>query len=65
LAGKIAWAATHSQDMAQMGRRGRQEFEAKYTKDGNREMLLSVYRLAIDRAKERAVRSPRMMPSPS
>jgi glycosyltransferase involved in cell wall biosynthesis len=65
LAAKIAWAATHSQDMAQMGRRGRQEFEAKYTKDGNREMLLSVYRLAIDRAKERAVRSPRMMPSPS
>jgi glycosyltransferase involved in cell wall biosynthesis len=53
LSAKIAWAATHPQDMAQMGRRGRQEFEAKYTRDRNCEMLLNIYRLAIDRATER------------
>jgi glycosyltransferase involved in cell wall biosynthesis len=58
LAAKIAWAATHPQDMAQIGRRARREFEAKYTRDGNREKLLNIYRLAIDRARGRAVGSP-------
>ena len=58
LAAKITWAATHPQDMAQIGRRARQEFEAKYTRDRNREKLLNIYRLAIDRARGRAVGSP-------
>jgi hypothetical protein len=37
----------------QMGRRGRQEFEVKYTRDRNYERLLNIYRLVIDRARER------------
>jgi len=53
LSAKVAWAFTHPQEMAQMGRRARQEFEAKYTGDRNREGLLNIYRLAIDRARER------------
>ncbi len=57
LAAKISWAATHAEEMAQMGRAGRQEFETKYTSDRNREKLLSIYRLAIDRARGRTVGS--------
>jgi glycosyltransferase involved in cell wall biosynthesis len=53
LSAKVEWAFTHPQEMAQMGQRARQEFEAKYTADRNREMLLNIYRLAIDRARER------------
>jgi glycosyltransferase involved in cell wall biosynthesis len=53
LSGKVEWAFAHPQEMAQMGRRARQEFETKYTADRNREALLSIYRLAIDRARER------------
>jgi glycosyltransferase involved in cell wall biosynthesis len=53
LSAKITWAATHPEEMVQMGRRGRQEFEAKYTKDGNLERLLNIYCLAIDRAQRR------------
>jgi glycosyltransferase involved in cell wall biosynthesis len=53
LSAKVEWAFTHPQEMAQMGRKARQEFEAKYTGDRNREGLLNIYRLAIDRARER------------
>jgi glycosyltransferase involved in cell wall biosynthesis len=53
LAAKVEWGFTHPQEMAQMGRRARQEFGAKYTGDRNREGLLNIYRLAIDRARER------------
>jgi glycosyltransferase involved in cell wall biosynthesis len=63
LSAKITWAATHPEEMAQMGHRGRLEYEAKYTSDGNRERLLNIYRLAIDRARGRAVGSP-IIPGP-
>jgi glycosyltransferase involved in cell wall biosynthesis len=52
LSAKVRWAFTHPQEMAQMGRRARQEFEAKYTGERNREGLLNIYRLAIGRARE-------------
>ena len=53
LSAKITWAVAHPQEMKQMGRKGRQEFEGRYTSDGNRERLLDIYRLAIARASER------------
>jgi glycosyltransferase involved in cell wall biosynthesis len=53
LATKVEWAFTHPQEMAQMGRWARQEFEANYTAERNCERLLNVYRLAIERARER------------
>jgi glycosyltransferase involved in cell wall biosynthesis len=53
LSAKVEWAFTHPQEMVQMGRRGRQEFEVKYTRDRNYERLLNIYRLVIDRARER------------
>ena len=53
LSTKVEWAFTRPQEMAQMGRRARQEFEAKYTADRNREMLLNIYCLASERARER------------
>jgi glycosyltransferase involved in cell wall biosynthesis len=56
LSAKVEWAFTHPQEMAQMGRRARQEFEAKYTADRNREMLLNIYCLVIEQARERNCR---------
>jgi glycosyltransferase involved in cell wall biosynthesis len=53
LSAKVQWAFAHPQEMAQMGRRARQEFEAKYTGVRNREELLNIYRIAIGRARER------------
>jgi glycosyltransferase involved in cell wall biosynthesis len=53
LSAKVQWAFAHPQEMAQMARRARQEFEAKYTRERNREGLLNIYRLAIGRARER------------
>jgi glycosyltransferase involved in cell wall biosynthesis len=53
LSAKVQWAFAHPQEMAQMGRRARQEFEAKYTGERNREGLLNIYRIAIGRARER------------
>jgi glycosyltransferase involved in cell wall biosynthesis len=50
---KVQWAFAHPQEMAQMARRARQEFEARYTSERNREGLLNIYRLAIGRARER------------
>jgi glycosyltransferase involved in cell wall biosynthesis len=47
---KVEWAFTHPQEMAQIGRRARQEFEAKYTADRNCEALLNIYRSAMERA---------------
>jgi glycosyltransferase involved in cell wall biosynthesis len=51
LAAKIEWAWSHPQEMAKMGREARREYEAKYTAARNYEMLMDIYKLAIDRAK--------------
>lgn len=53
LCAKVEWAYTHPKELAQMGRRAREEFEAKYTPARNYELLLNIYRLAIEKAKER------------
>ena len=44
LAAKVEWAWTHPQEMAEMGREARREYEAKYTAERNYEMLMEIYR---------------------
>lgn len=56
LAAQVDWAITHPAEMGEMGRRARQEYEAKYTADRNYEMLVRAYELAADRAKQRLAR---------
>jgi glycosyltransferase involved in cell wall biosynthesis len=53
LLAKVEWAYTHPPEMVQMGRRARQEFEAKYTAERNYERLRNVYGLAIAQARGR------------
>lgn len=43
LAGKALWAWTHPDEMRQMGRQARREFEAKYTAESNYPILMSIY----------------------
>ena len=47
LARKAEWAWTHPEDMAEMGKQARGEYQARYTPASNYKMLLDVYRLAI------------------
>jgi glycosyltransferase involved in cell wall biosynthesis len=47
LSAQVQWAFTHPEEMAQMGRRARQEFQAKYTADRNYERLMAIYRKAL------------------
>jgi glycosyltransferase involved in cell wall biosynthesis len=44
---KVRWAWDHPAEMAEMGKNARLEYEAKYTADKNYEMLLSIYKNAI------------------
>jgi glycosyltransferase involved in cell wall biosynthesis len=53
LASRLEWAMTRPASMAEMGRRARREFEAKYTAERNYEMLMDIYGRAMRRAKER------------
>jgi len=53
LAAKVEWAWTHPRRMAEMGREARREYEAKYTAERNYEILMEIYRLAIERARGR------------
>ncbi|MBZ5719903.1 MAG: glycosyltransferase family 4 protein [Acidobacteriia bacterium] len=46
LAAKVAWAWSHTSELAQMGRRARLEFEAKYTADKNYLLLMELYQRA-------------------
>jgi len=50
LAAKVAWAWAHPEEMAAMGRRARAEYEARYTPERNYELLMAIYRAAIERA---------------
>lgn len=43
LAAKVAWAWTHPEEMAAMGRAARAEYEAKYTSGRNYQMLMEIY----------------------
>jgi glycosyltransferase involved in cell wall biosynthesis len=46
LAAKVEWATAHSQDLAAMARRARQEFELKYSAVGNYLRLMEIYSVA-------------------
>jgi glycosyltransferase involved in cell wall biosynthesis len=48
LAAKVEWAWTHPDEMETMGRQARVEYEAHYTADRNYEMLMDIYRGAIE-----------------
>jgi glycosyltransferase involved in cell wall biosynthesis len=47
LAEKIAWAASHPEEMVSMGRAARAEYEAQYTPERNYEILMDIYEDAI------------------
>lgn len=49
LAVKVEWAWDHPEEMARMGRAARAEYEAKYTPSKNYEMLMQIYRMAVER----------------
>ena len=48
LAKKVQWAWEHPDAMAEMGRNARKEYELKYTAERNYNMLMDIYRTAID-----------------
>jgi glycosyltransferase involved in cell wall biosynthesis len=47
LAQKVEWAWTHPEQMAEMGKEARREYEAKYTAARNYPMLMEIYQRAI------------------
>lgn len=49
LAKKVEWAWTHPEEMAEMGRAARAEYEAKYTAEKNYAQLIDIYRGVISR----------------
>lgn len=52
LACKVEWVWTHPRDMEEIGQAGRAEFVAKYTADRNYEMLMGIYKRAIESRQE-------------
>jgi glycosyltransferase involved in cell wall biosynthesis len=53
LAAKVEWAWTHEKEMIEMGKNARKEYEEKYTAERNYKMLMEIYQLAMERAKQR------------
>ena len=51
LAEKVAWAWTHPQALAELGRAGRTEYEAKYTAERNYQRLMQIYETVFQRSK--------------
>lgn len=51
LAATVEWALAHRPEMADMGRRGRGDFEARYTATQNYAWLRDIYRAVIERAR--------------
>ncbi len=47
LARKLAWACAHPEQMRQMGKQARVEYENKYTADANYRMLMGIYHQVI------------------
>jgi hypothetical protein len=47
LAAKVEWAWTHAEEMEEMGRAARREFEGKYTGAANYRRLMGIYELAM------------------
>jgi len=48
LAAKVEWARAHPRELADMGRRARHEFEAKYTAERNYQLLREIYNRVLD-----------------
>jgi len=48
LAAKVGWALAHPTEVADMGRRARGEFEAKYTAERNYQLLRDIYNGVLD-----------------
>lgn len=57
LAAKVAWTLGHPNELADMGRRAREEFEAKYTAERNYQLLCDIYSAVLD-GKSSARRNP-------
>jgi glycosyltransferase involved in cell wall biosynthesis len=58
LAQRVEWALAHPEDLREMGRNARREYESRYTPQRNYGLLLEVYETALRRrAGERAVAS--------
>ncbi len=53
LAKKVEMVLMYPKEMAQMRREARAEFEAKYTAEKNYEILMDIYRAAVERAGKR------------
>jgi glycosyltransferase involved in cell wall biosynthesis len=49
LAAKVEWLLSHPQDLAQMSKEARAEYEAKYTAERNYEMLMAIYHRVLGR----------------
>jgi glycosyltransferase involved in cell wall biosynthesis len=47
LAQKVEWVWTHPEQMAEMGKEARREYEGKYTAERNYPMLMEIYQRAI------------------
>lgn len=47
LAAKVEWAWTHAEEMEEMGRAARREFEEKYTSEANYRRLMEIYEMAM------------------
>jgi glycosyltransferase involved in cell wall biosynthesis len=45
---KVQWAWDHPNEMAEMGRNARHEYEVRYTADKNYDMLMDIYQRAIE-----------------
>ncbi len=53
LAAKVSWAWSHPAEMEALGRGARGEFEARFTAERNAQLLMEIYRTAIERAQTR------------
>jgi glycosyltransferase involved in cell wall biosynthesis len=52
LAKKVEWAWAHPEEVSEMGRNARAEYEAKYTAERNYKMLLDIYQQVIQGARK-------------
>jgi glycosyltransferase involved in cell wall biosynthesis len=52
LARKVEWAWAHLNEMHEMGRKARAEYDAKYTAERSYKMLMHVYQRAIQKARK-------------
>jgi glycosyltransferase involved in cell wall biosynthesis len=54
LASKVEWAWAHPNQMSDLGRNARAEYEAKYTAERNYKMLIDIYQQAIQEVLKRS-----------